>query len=99
MAAKLARSGPLTAQVTEPASGQTENEVSNLRPFRLKVAVRTSEGHPPPMVRLMLRVSLVVESPDAGVQAVQPFLSQEDARSPLLVRLAGSPLDHLRPSC
>ena len=51
------------------------------------------------MVRLMLRVSLVVESPDAGVQAVQPFLSQEDARSPLLVRLAGSPLDHLRPSC
>eukprot|EP00967_Tisochrysis_lutea_P130766 scaffold226606_cov31-Tisochrysis_lutea.AAC.2 len=39
----------------------------------------------------MLKVSLVVESPDAGVQAVQPFLSQEDARSPLLVGMDGSP--------
>jgi len=34
---------------------------------------------------------VVVESPDAGVQAVQPFLSQEDARSPLLVGVDGSP--------
>jgi hypothetical protein len=77
--------------VTDPATCTTENEVSNLRPFKLTIAVRTSSNEPPPLTHLMLKVSLVVESPDAGVQAVQPFLSQEDARSPLLVGMDGSP--------
>mmetsp|Transcript_8987 Transcript_8987/g.29782 ORF Transcript_8987/g.29782 Transcript_8987/m.29782 type:complete len:391 (-) Transcript_8987:575-1747(-) len=77
--------------VTDPATCTTENEVSNLRPFKLTIAVRTTSNEPPTVSHLMLKVSLVVESPDAGVQAVQPFLSQEDARSPLLVGVDGSP--------
>lgn len=77
--------------VTDPATCTTENEVSNLRPFKLTIAVRTVANEPPRMSHLMLKVSLVVESPDAGVQAVQPFLSQEDARCPLLVGMDGSP--------
>lgn len=77
--------------VTDPATCTTENEVSNLRPFKLTIAVRTTSNEPPTVSHLMLKVSLVVESPDAGVQAVQPFLSQEDARSPLLVGMDGSP--------